>query len=355
MDYLLREQFDCIDGLADYQKAQYTDSRGEAKESHRVLVLDPACGTGSFLYAVIEHIREHFQTSGQAGLWTSYVKEHLLPRLFGFELLMAAYAMAHLKLGMQLAALDMHESSRATWAYSFEGDERLGVYLTNALEPVVAEPEPLFGLGDAIAQEASAAEGVKRDLPIMVVLGNPPYSGHSANKGEWITGLIDSYKQGFPELKRPAQAKWLSDDYVKFIRFAQWRIEESGSGVLGFVTNHGYLDNTTFRGMRRSLLETFDEIYLLDLHGNANKQERAPGGGTDDNVFDITLGVAIGLFVKHKHGNGSPARVLHADLWGERQEGSDGGKYGWLAENSVASTKWSELSPKEPQLLVYSA
>ena len=351
VDHLLRERFDCTDGLADYRKARYADSQGDVKESHRVLVLDPACGTGSFLYAVIQHIREHYQASGQAGLWTGYVKEHLLPRLFGFELLMAAYAMAHLKLGMQLAALDLPESSRAAWAYSFEGDERLGVYLTNALEPVEAEPEPLFGLGDALANEASAAADVKRDLPIMVVLGNPPYSGHSANKGEWITGLIDSYKQGFPELRRPAQAKWLSDDYVKFIRFAQWRIEKSGSGVLAFVTNHSYLDNSTFRGMRRSLLGTYDEIYLLDLHGNSKKKERAPGGGKDDNVFDIQQGVAIGLFVKHKHGDGSSARVLHADLWGERQEGPDGGKYGWLAANSVASTQWTELSPKPPSYL----
>ena len=351
VDFLLRERFDCTDGLADYRKTRYADSHGDVKESHRVLVLDPACGTGSFLYAVIRHIREHYQTSGQAGLWTGYVKEHLLPRLFGFELLMAAYAMAHLKLGMQLAALDLPEASRATWAYPFEADERLGVYLTNTLEPVKAKPAPLFGLGDALANEASAAAGVKHDLPIMVVLGNPPYSGHSANKGEWITGLIDSYKQGFPELRKPAQTKWLSDDYVKFIRFAQWRIETSGAGVLGFVTNHSYLDNPTFRGMRRSLLGTFDEIYLLDLHGNSKKKERAPDGGKDDNVFDIQQGVAIGVFVKHKHGDGSPARVFHADLWGERQSGSGGGKYGWLAANSLASTQWTELSPKQPSYL----
>ncbi len=350
-DYLLRERFDCTDGLADYRKARYADSQGDVKESHRVLVLDPACGTGSFLYAVIRHIREQYQTSGQAGLWTSYVKEHLLPRLFGFELLVAAYAMAHLKLGMQLAALDLPEASRMTWAYPFSADERLGVYLTNALEPVEAESGPLFGLGDALANEASAAAGVKRDRPIMVVLGNPPYSGHSANKGEWITSLIDSYKQGFPELKKPAQAKWLSDDYVKFIRFAQWRIEETGFGVLGFVTNHSYLDNLTFRGMRRSLLGTFDEIFLLDLHGNSKRRERTPDGGKDENVFDIQQGVAIGLFVKHERGDGNPARVFHADLWGTRQEGSDGGKYGWLTANSIASTQWTELSPKPPRYL----
>ena len=155
----------------------------------------------------------------------------------------------------------------------------------------------------------------------------------------------------FPELKKPAQAKWLSDDYVKFIRFAQWRIEKSGSGVLGFVTNHSYLDNPTFRGMRRSLMGTFDEIYLLDLHGNSKKKERPPTGGKDENVFDIQQGVAIGVFVKQESSGGIPAQVFHSDLWGERQEGASGGKYGWLAANSVASTQWTELSPRHPDYL----
>ena len=163
--------------------------------------------------------------------------------------------------------------------------------------------------------------------------------------------MIDRYKRGFPELSKPAQAKWLSDDYVKFIRFAQWRIERTGEGVLGFVTNHAYLDNPTFRGMRRSLLETFDEIYLLDLHGNAKRKERAPGGGKDENVFDIQQGVAIGLFVKRADAGPYPARVFHADLWGERAAGADGGKYGWLAANDVGSTNWTKLSPRPPLYL----
>ena len=182
----------------------------------------------------------------------------------------------------------------------------------------------------------------------IVVLGNPPYSGHSANKGAWIAELIDDYKRGFPELQKPAQAKWLSDDYVKFIRFAQWRIKRTGEGVLGFVTNHGWLDNPTFRGMRHSLMETFDEIHVLDLHGNAKKKERTPDGGKDDNVFDIQQGVAIGLFVKHADAADKPARVFHADVWGEREAGPDGGKYGWLAANSVETTAWAELAPKPP-------
>ena len=152
-------------------------------------------------------------------------------------------------------------------------------------------------------------------------------------------------------MRKPAQAKWLSDDYVKFIRFAQWRIERTGEGVLGFVTNHSYLDNPTFRGMRRSLMETFDEIYLLDLHGNSKKKERAPDGGKDENVFDIQQGVAIGLFVKHAEGRLGSASVFHADLWGTRELGQEGGKYGWLAANDVQTTEWAQLSPRSPQYL----
>lgn len=351
VDHLLRERFDCPEGLADYGKVPYRDTDGVEREAHRVLVLDPACGTGSFLYAVIDHVREHYQTSGRAGMWRGYVKDHLLPRLFGFELLMAAYAMAHLKLGMQLAALDLPKVAREAWAYSFDAGERLGVYLTNTLDPSEAQASTMFGPLRALTAEASAAAEVKRELPIMVVLGNPPYSGHSANRGEWIANLIDDYKQGFPELAKPAQAKWLSDDYVKFIRFGQWRIDKSGTGILAFITNHSYLDNPTFRGMRRSLLQTFDEMYLLDLHGNSNRKERAPDGGPDKNVFDIRQGVAIGIFLKSDKVDREFARVFHADLWGERQMGRDGGKYGWLAANSVASTQWTELEPKPPGYL----
>lgn len=351
VDHLLRERFGCPEGLADHAKARYRDDDGAEREAHRVLVLDPACGTGSFLYAVIDHVREHYRTSERAGMWRGYVKDHLLPRLFGFELLMAAYAMAHLKLGMQLAALDLPPAARDAWAYPFDAGERLGVYLTNTLEPGEYQTSTMVGPLRALTEEAGAASEVKRELPIMVVLGNPPYSGHSANKGQWATDLLDDYKQGFPELAKPAQAKWLSDDYVKFIRFGQWRIDKSGVGILAFITNHGYLDNPTFRGMRRSLLKTFDEIYLLDLHGNSLKGERAPDGGPDRNVFDIQQGVAVGIFVKNEKGSKRMARVFHADLWGEREKGRDGGKYGWLAANSVASTPWAELAPKPPGYL----
>jgi predicted helicase len=334
----------------------------ETVETHRLQILDPATGTGTFLYAVIAKIRESFD--GNAGAWPGYVADHLLPRLFGFELLMAPYAVAHMKLGLEL------EQS----GYDFASDQRLGVFLTNSLE----EAHELSGLPlftQWLAEESRAAANVKRDAPVMVVLGNPPYSGHSVNKGAWIERLMEDYKRS-PELKKPAQAKWLSDDYVKFIRFAQWRIEQTGDGILAFVTNHGYLDNPTFMDMRSSLLRSFDEIYLLDLHGNSKKKEKAPDGGKDDNVFDIQQGVAIGLFVKRPRpaasaaggraplpplppagegrgeggaaGHAAPiARVFHADLYGTRAI-----KYAALDATDLDSTVWREVTPAAPAYLL---
>ena len=358
VDYLLRERFGCPDGLADYQMAEYEtlkDVGGEqkpvTKKSHRVLVLDPACGTGSFLYAVIDHIREGYRRTGNLGMWDGYVRQHLLKRIFGFELMMAPYAMAHLKLGMQLAAQDMPEEHRADWAYDFGNDERLGVYLTNSLENAEQQAVGLFGPMRVITEEANAAAEIKRELPIMVVLGNPPYSGHSSNASRrngmltWIGELIEDYKtvDGMPLGER--NSKWLQDDYVKFIRFGQWRIQQSGSGILAFITNHSYLNNPTFRGMRQQLMDTFSDIYILDLHGNALMKESAPDGGSDHNVFDIQPGVAISIFVKEPDKN-EPARVHHADLYGEREA-----KYEALSEFNISATDWELLQPASPNYL----
>ena len=344
VDLLLRDRFDLADGLADTKRIEVEMPDGEMEESPRVLILDPAVGTGTFLREVISTMRTTITENGLAGAWPDYVRDHLLPRLFGFELLMAPYAICHLKLALEIAGFDA--------GFALPAGGRLNVFLTNTLEEAhdTIPGQPLL-LAHEIAREAASADAVKRQKPVMVVLGNPPYSGHSANKGKWIKDLIDDYKRGFPELRKRAQAKWLSDDYVKFIRFAQWRIEQTGEGVLGFVTNHSYLDNPTFRGMRRSLMDTFDEIYLLDLHGNSKKKERAPGGGKDENVFDIQQGVAVGLFVKRADGGLGPARVFHADLWGERESGREGGKYGWLAANDVQTTQSARLSPRPPQYL----
>jgi predicted helicase len=330
VDEFLKRDFKLAQGLADSSlvKLKRAKLRGKGEETyqkHRVQILDPACGTGTFLHAVIASIRERF--AGNAGMWPAYVTDHLLPRIYGFELLMAPYAVAHMKLGLQLT-----ESG-----YDFQSDERLRVFLTNTLE----EAHEMTGLPlftQWLAEEAAAASEIKKDVPIMVVLGNPPYSGHSANKGKWIANLLNEYKSS-PELKKPAQAKWLSDDYVKFIRFAQWRIEQTGYGVLAFISNHSYLDNPTFLDMRRSLMDSFDDIYLLDLHGSSKKKERAPDGGKDENVFDIQQGVAISLLVRRST-RAPRCTVRRAELWGTRPS-----KYAWLDSSDVTKTTWNDITP----------
>ncbi len=343
VDAILKRDFGLKAGLADSSKVKIKVGAGEKdkktgkektieREVHRVQILDPATGTGTFLHAVIAQIRESF--SGNSGMWPGYVAEHLLPRIYGFELLIAPYAVAHMKLGLQLK-----ESG-----YDFVSEERLRVYLTNTLE----EAHELNGLplfAQAIAHEAASASEVKKDAPIMVVIGNPPYSGHSANKGKWIQALMDVYKQS-PELKKPAQAKWLNDDYVKFIRFSQWRIEQTGYGILAFVTNHSYLDNPTFMDMRRSLMQSFDSIYLFDLHGSSKKKEKALDGSKDENVFDIQQGVAICLLVKRSEKTGKLATVKHAELYGMRQT-----KYDWLYAHDIDNTKWTTVMACEPSCL----
>ncbi len=340
VDKLLQDQFAVPWGLAEMPGPD---------EQHRVLILDPAAGTGTFLREVIVQIRATLERQGLAGTWPDYVKQHLLPRLFGFELLMAPYAVGHLKLALELG--NKHQGLQ------LEPGQRLNLVLTNTLEGGRQQMQGVFP-AHAMAREAASTDEVKRQKPVMVVIGNPPYSGHSANKSFWINQLLrgqnddgatGSYFHVDGQLLQEKNMKWLNDDYVKFIRFAQWCIEKTDEGILAFVTNHSYLDSPTFRGMRRSLMETFDDLYLLDLHGNARRREQAPGGGRDMNVFDIQQGVAIGLFVKH--GN-SPHRlkknVFWAELWGERDAGPGGGKYGWLAANDVKTTPWRRLLPHAP-------
>ena len=245
VDYLLREHFDCTDGLADTATVPYSyvdeDGKEHVERTPRVMILDPATGTGTFLYSVIAHIRESYQQMGNAGMWSGYVREHLLPRLFGFELLVAPYAMAHLKLSMQLAALDLSQAERKNWAYDFKTDERLGIYLTNTLDEALKRSQVMFGR--YISDEANEAAKVKQNYPVMVILGNPPYSGHSANKGQWINDLLHgkdlktgrltgNYFEVDGQPLGERNPKYLNDDYVKFIRFAQWRIEQTGYGIL---------------------------------------------------------------------------------------------------------------------------
>ena len=352
---LLRSEFGLKDGLAD------TATWGEMAKRHKdliipdgvspdqdyVQILDPATGTGTFLVETINLIHKTLVTKWKVqghgktkidALWNEYVPKHLLPRLNGYELLMAPYAIAHLKIGLKL-----YETG-----YRFGSDERARVYLTNTLESAQEFSQGAFDFAiPALADEAQAVNEVKRAGQFTVVIGNPPYSGHSTNKGEWIANLIDDYKEGFPELRKPAQAKWLSDDYVKFIRFAQSLVERTGTGTVGFISNHSFLDNPTFRGMRQSLQQDFTKIFLLDLHGNSKKKEKAPNGGKDENVFDIQQGVAISLFVRRAIKKEEFGTVTHADLWGKRDTTADA-KYDWLAARDVENTGWAALSPRSP-------
>jgi hypothetical protein len=307
IDFLLKTRFNRPKGLAD----------------ENTLILDPAAGTGTFLYFVIDQIYQAL--AKQKGAWDDYVANHLLNRIFGFELLMAPYAVAHLKLGMQLEETD----------YKFGSDQRLGIYLTNTLEEAAKKSEQLFA--GWVAEEANAASKIKNDLPIMVILGNPPYSNYGRqNRGEWILSLLDDYKRDLHEKKLN-----IDDDFIKFIRFAQWRIEKTGHGIIGLITNNVYLDGITHRRMRECLRNTFNEIYVLNLHGNLRKKETAPDGSIDKNVFDIQQGVAIGLFVKIPNRTG--CQLFHADLWGKRES-----KYSVLRENDISKTDWTELKPAKP-------
>ncbi|MCH7888648.1 MAG: N-6 DNA methylase [Proteobacteria bacterium] len=361
IDHILKSDFDLADGLADISTVRVPAADGEMEvETPKVIILDPAVGTGTFLYTVIDHIHDHELAKGQGGAWSGYVSRYLLPRLFGFELLMAPYAVCHMKLGLQLADT----------GYDFKANERLRVYLTNTLEEAHEVHDlPLFA--QALAREAHEAGQVKQDRPVMVILGNPPYAGHSANKGKWIKGLLRgkdlltnqktaNYFEVDGKPLGETQVKWLHDDYVKFFRFAQWRIERTGYGILAFISNHGYLDNPTFRGMRQSLADTFDDIYILDLHGNVKKKELSPDGSKDENVFDIQQGVCIGVFVKRRGEKKKPATVRHAHVWGAREtyESKDhekkslsGGKYYWLNENVVATTTWTDIDCRSPYFL----
>ena len=354
VDILLKTHFGKPKGLAD----------------EKTLVLDPATGTATFLYFVIQQIRESMK--GQEGTWPGYVRDHLLKRIFGFELLMAPYAVAHLKLGLELEEMK----------YKFGDDERLGIYLTNTLEEAAKKSEII--VAKAISDEANAAADIKRDKPILVVLGNPPYAGQSANRStaprhlrpgdtysEWAGGpkrnqmhrvqkkaktkktiqvktfigeLIEDYKWLDDLPLGETNSKWLQNDYVKFIRFAQWRIEKSGHGIVAFITAHSYLDNPTFRGMRQSLLNTFSSIHVFDLHGQTDYTRR-DGAAVDENVFDIEQGVSIIFAVLGSSAAGG-AKLFHSEI-----KGALAAKTAYLDGHSIESTEWTQLSATSPDYL----
>lgn len=320
---------------------------GFASES--VTVLDPAAGTLTFLADAAKLAVDEFVTKYGEGGKENFIRSHILENFYAFELMMAPYAVGHLKMFFLLEEL----------GYKLQQDDRFKLYLTNTLEmEELAQTE--FPVMVSLSKESQLAGRVKKETSILVILGNPPYSGISANASEkyttiktkkgkekrrkiktWIGNLIEDYK--FVDSKPLSERKhWLQDDYVKFIRFAQWKIIQAGEGAIGFITNHGYLDNPTFRGMRQSLLNSFNEIYVLDLHGNLKKKEKCPDGSKDANVFDIRQGVTITICIK-KNSVNSRCEVYHSEVWGLRKF-----KYDWLLENEITTTKWKKLSPKSP-------
>lgn len=322
VDDILKDSFDIREGLAD---------------SKRVTVLDFACGTGTFLLEVFQRIFDNIGGADK-GRADPIVREHILKNIYGFEYLIAPYTIAHLKLSQFLRDR----------GHALKDNERLQVFLTNTLEPI--EPQKNFLL-PAISAEVEAAQAVK-EKPILVILGNPPYSGHSKNKGAWITTAIDGYKYTVEkddkgkEFNKPLgerNPKWLNDDYVKFIRFAQLKMDAVEEGVVGIITNHSWLDNPTFRGMRQSLMRSFDQIYVLDLHGNAKKKEVAPDGSKDENIFDIEQGVAISVFVKKP---GLERGVWRGDMWGKRIE-----KYRAGSELALKNLAHKGIEVTEPTYL----
>ena len=262
--------------------------------------------------------------------WNEYVPKHLLPRLHGYELMMAPYAIAHMKVGLKLFET----------GYRFGSNARVRIYLTNSLEPTTDDKKQreFEDWAPALAHEANAVNAIKRDQRFTVVIGNPPYAGISSNMSGQAQQIVDAYKEADGEALNERKL-WLQDDYVKFIRTAQITLERTGSGILGYITNHSYLDNPTFRGKRQSLIGTFQRVSILDLHGNALKSERAPDGSEDKCVFDIRQGVAICLATR----GGVGAWVRHADLWGSREA-----KYTWLMGHAVSSTTFTSIAPDSP-------
>ncbi len=345
VDDILVKRFGIADGIAsrDMVQIEVTENcdtgksltKKVKKTVPKVQVLDPATGTGTFLAECINRIYGKFLAN--KGKWPGYVAENLIPRLNGFELLMAPYTMAHIKLDRVLADT----------GYEHNTDKRFNIFLTNSLEKAKDLGGTLFDI--LLGAEANAANAVKRDCPVMVVMGNPPYSGESQNKGDLFKDfmeLMNAYKKepGGKEKLKERNPKWLNDDYVKFIRLAQDYVERKGEGILAYINPHGFLDNPTFRGMRWNLLNAFDEIYVLNLHGNAKRHEVCPDGSKDENVFTIMQGVSINVFVKTgKKPAGALGKVYYADLWGTRKD-----KYKFLESTGFADVAYEEVKPVTP-------
>lgn len=339
VDEILQTEFGLPMGLADSSTIKVSRAIQQSKDMrtsdgmkheevdvHRVQILDPATGTGTFLAEVIQQVRDKFD--GMEGMWPSYVEKSLIPRIHGFEILMASYTIAHLKLALTLK----------NTGYEAQTDKRLNVFLTNSLEEATPRATTLFAKW--LSDEADAASAVKAETPVMICLGNPPYSISSQNSGDWIINLVADYKKNLNE--RNIQP--LSDDYIKFIRLGQYYVHKNGEGILAYISNNGFLDGIIHRQMRKSLLEEFDKIYILNLHGNSRRKELAPDGSSDENVFDIMQGVSINFFVKTGQKTAKTlGEVFYSDVFGLRKD-----KYEILNNASFKTTGWKKLNPVEP-------
>jgi hypothetical protein len=362
VDELLRKEFGLEDGLADtttwgemikrdnaIKLPPLTDNPGEKKTIKEtepfVQILDPATGTATFLVEVINIIEKTVKAKAWAKLkngpydhdqhskrdevlkvWNEYVPEHLLKRLHAYELMMAPYVIAHMKVGLKLAET----------GYRFATEERARIYLTNSLEPAADFKERLNFDIPALAIEAKEVNSIKRNKRFTVVIGNPPYSNFGQlNKNEFIHGLLEAYKQGLDEKKIN-----LDDDFIKFVRFSQYIVDVAGVGIVGMITNNVFLDGLTHRRMRESLKESFKYISIIDLHGSSKKLEVGPDGSKEENVFEIQQGVGISLLSKST--KISEPIVIHSEVWGSREK-----KYMFLSNPDVEENK-SEIIASEP-------
>ena len=309
---ILKEQFNKPDGFAD----------------KNVTVLDPAAGTLTFLAETAKLAVDEFVSKYGDGGRKNFIKDHILKNFYAFELMMAPYAIGHLKMSFLLEEL----------GYRLQKDDRVKLYLTNTLEMEELPETKLPGMS-SLSEESHLAGKVKKEQPILVILGNPPYSVSSVNKSDFIEHEMDLYKE---DVRTERNIQPLSDDYIKFIRFAHWKITRDGKGIIGMITNNSYLSGLIHRGMRKKLLDSFDDIYILNLHGNSRIGEKTPDGSKDENVFDIQQGVSIVLFIK-KEKKGKGCRVLYRDVHGLRES-----KYGYLSKSDLHKTKWTKLKPSEP-------
>lgn len=352
--------------------------RQDGFATHSVTVLDPAGGTLTFIAEAVKLAVQEFVAKYGEGSKAKFIEDHILQHFFAFELMMAPYAAGHLKMGYLLEEL----------GHKLSGDQRFQFYLTNTLEMEELAQTSLPGMA-SLSEESHLAGKIKKEKPILVILGNPPYSGISANASErqvevkkgqkytkgytirtrqengrtfyqllrkeakaskkmkvrvktWIGELIEYYKVVDGNWLREKNPKMLQDDYVKFIRFSQWKIDRTGEGAIGLITNRSYIENITFPGMRESLLRSFDEIFILDLHGDLLRREILDDGTRDENVFDITKGVAIVLALKTKE-NPKPATVWYAEIKGSREF-----KYEFLRSHDFQDVNWQKLTPTSP-------